>query len=424
MKSIFRNNLVKPGTAIALAVAGLLGGTAAQAAGTVSGIIITNLATLAYMVGGTTQTPIGSSATGNTTGTGTTTDFLVDNKVNLTVTTSDTTFVTVVPGQAIGTAIATQVATFVVTNTGNTVQDFGLSSLFNYPSTTTYTYGTTTVTNTINPTACSIKVGTATPTYAGATTATYIDELAPDAARTVYVVCAIPLSAVDADIAVISLNAQALAGGITGTQGTALTATPLTTANDNAKVDIVFADAAGTDDSARDGKASSRDVFKVGSAKLTVTKTVTPVCDPFNGNANNGAKNIPGSYVRYRISIANATGAASATLDNVADTLVSSLAFDSDLILIDQTLTASSVNSASTAAACKSVTTGGTATSGSGNVNIVQTNRSINAFRVGTLTGSTLTVNLVTALPVQSGYLAGELKAGESVSVTFQALIN
>ena len=427
MKSIFRNTLVKPGAAIALVVAGLLGGTAAQAAGTTSGTTITNLATLAYTVGGTTQTPIGSSATGNTTGTGTTTDFLVDNKVNLTVTTSDTTFVTVVPGQAIGTATATQVATFVVTNTGNTVQDFGLSSLFSYTGSQSNVFGTTAV-DTFDPSACSIRVGTAvSPTYAAATTATtttYIDELAPDAARTVYVVCAIPLTAVDADIAVISLTAQALAGLTAGTQGAVLTATPLTTANDNTKVDIVFADAAGTDDSARDGKASSRDAFKVGSAKLTVTKSATPVCDPFNGAAN--PKNIPGSYVNYTITIANTSSTStSAALGIVTDPLNTALTFDADLI------------QGGSAATCAAVGLGGVLTSTSGNnVKVAQTNRGINGFRTstsdadgvtlsGTLPNFSLAVDFGIVLPaVGSTYAAGELKAGETVTVSFQAKIN
>ena len=421
MKSIFRNTLVKPGAAIGLAVAGLLGGTAAQAAGTLSGISITNLATLAYTVGGTTQTPIGSSPTGNSAGAGTTTDFVVDNKVNLTVTTSDSGFVTVVPGQAIGTATATQVATFVVTNTGNTVQDFGLSSLFNYTGSQSNVFGTTAV-DTFDPSACSIKVGTATtPTYGGATTATYIDELAPDAARTVYVVCAIPLTAVDADIAVISLTAQALAGLTAGTQGGTLT--PTAGANSNSVVDIVFADAAGTDDSARDGRASSRDAFKVGSAKLTVTKSATPVCDPFNGATN--PKNIPGSYVNYTITIANTSSTStSAALGIVTDPLNTALTFDADLI------------QGGSAATCAAVGLGGVLTSTSGNnVKVAQTNRGINGFRTSSSTDTdgvaltglapnfSLAVDFGTVLPVQTNYLAGELKAGETVSVTFQAFI-
>ena len=68
------------------------------------------------------QPAIGSSPTGNTSGAGTATTFVVDNRVNVTVATTDATFVSVVPG-----ALA-QVTTFTVTNTGNTVQDFALTS--------------------------------------------------------------------------------------------------------------------------------------------------------------------------------------------------------------------------------------------------------------------------------------------------------
>lgn len=421
MKSLFRNTLVKPGAIIALAVAGMLGGGAAQAAGTASNTKITNLATLAYTVGGTTQTPIGSSPTGLAADAGTTTDFLVDNKVNLTVTTTDAAFVTVVPGQTLTSATASQVATFVVTNTGNTVQDFGLSSLFNYSGSTGNVFGGTVADN-FDPTACSIKVGAASsPTYTGATAATYIDELLPDTARTVYVVCAIPLSRVDADIAVISLTAEALAGGLVNTQGAVLTES--TGANSNTVVDIVFADIAGTDDGLRDAKSSSRDAFKVGSAKLTVTKTATPVCDPFNGNAN--PKNIPGSYVNYTITIANdSTAATSATLGTVTDPLNVNLTFDPELIV------------GATAATCTTVALGGVLTSTAGNnVKVVQSNRVISAFKTSasdsdgvtlSLSGSiyTLAIDFLTVLPAISGYTAGELKKGESVSVSFQAKIN
>ena len=426
MKSLFRNTLVKPGAIIALAVAGLLVGGAAQAAGTGAGIPITNLATLNYTVGATAQNPIGSSATGNLTGPGTPTSFVVDNKINLTVATVDTSAVSVVPGTS-------GVATFTVTNNGNSVQDFSLSPGFTLASGTTLFAGLNLVTDNFNPASCSAFVESATVAdgYQVATdTATFIDELIPDASKTVYVVCPIALTQINNDVAVVSLTATALVGGTTG-QGAVLTQTA---GADTAGIDIVFADAAGTDDAARNANHSSRDAFKVGSAKLTVTKTVVPVCDPFNGNVNNGAKNIPGSYVSYTISIANAAGAASsATLGNVTDTLVSSLALDPDLILINQTLAASVPNSTSTAAACNSVaSTFGTATNASGNVNIVQTNRSINVFRTSSttdsdgvgLSGSLLTVNLATVLPLQTGYTAGELKAGETVSVTFQAKIN
>lgn len=429
MKIVFRNTFIRQGAILALAMVGLLGSGAANALGTLSGTSISNLATLNYSVGATPQSPIGSSATGNTTGAGTATSFLVDNKVNLSVTTSDTTFVSVVPGLTIATASANQVATFLVTNTGNTTQDFALTSLFNYTGTTANVFAGS-VTDTFDPSACSVKVESGGTTgYQSATdTATFIDELAPDASKTVYVICAIPLAQVDGDIAAISLTAEARAGASTGL-GAALTQT---SGADTAGVDIVFADGAGTDDIARDAKHSSRDAFKVVSAKLTVTKLVAPVCDPFNGNALNGAKNIPGSYVRYTISIAN-TGAASAILGTISDTLVSTLAFDPDLIAINQTLAVSTANAAATAAACAVVGSGGTATNAAGNgFNVVQTQRVINKYFTtandadgADLSGGVVTITFATVLPVVgTTYAAGELKVGESVSVIFQVKIN
>ncbi|MFA6921285.1 MAG: hypothetical protein WC216_05535, partial [Gallionella sp.] len=99
----------------------------ALAVGTASGTLISNIATLAYSVGGVAQTSIGSSLLGNTSGAGTATTFLVDNKVNLTVVGGGIT--TVTPGQVGG------VSTFIVTNQGNTVQDFSLTPANNITGT-------------------------------------------------------------------------------------------------------------------------------------------------------------------------------------------------------------------------------------------------------------------------------------------------
>ena len=424
MKSIFRNTLVKPSAAIALAVAGLLGGTAAQALGTASGTTITNLATLAYTVGGTSQNPIGSSQGGNSSGAGTTTDFLVDNKVNLLVSNMDSTFVPVVPSLTVAAVTALQVATFKLKNTGNTAQGFLLTTA-NLANGTSLFGGTDTI-NDVGLSACTIKVDTAvsavgglvTPAgYVTAVAVTSVATLTADTEKIVYVVCPIAATAVDGDIAVISLSAQA----VTATTLAVLIET--SGVNNNSVVDIVFADIAGTDDIARDAKSSSRGAFKVSSAKLTVTKTATPVCDPFNGATN--PKNIPGSYVNYTITIANdSTAATSATLGTVTDPLNLNLTFDPELIV------------GASAAGCTTVALGGVRTDSLGNVKVVQSTRGISAFKTSasdsdgvtlSLSGSiyTLAIDFGTVLPAIGGsYTAGELKKGESVSVTFQAKIN
>ena len=421
MKTLFRNTLTRPVMAVALAMAGLAAGGAAHALGTAAGTAITNLATLNYSVGGAVQTAIGSSAAGNTTGAGTATSFVVDNKINLLVATTDTTFVSVVPGLT-GVAGAnpngaTQVTTFTVTNTGNSVQDYLLVAA-SLASGTTLFGGT----DNFDGTSCVARVESGTtPGYDATDTATFIDELPADGVRTVYVICAIPVARVNNDVAVVSLTATALVGGGVGVQGAALVET---TGANTAGVDIVFADGAGTDDLARNANYSARSAFKVVTATLTVTKSVAAVCDPFNGSTN--PKNIPGTFVRYTITIAN-TGAASATLSTVGDTLTSLVTFDANLI--------TGIGGPGTAAATCSVA-GGAPTSAVGSGFLVPplvggtragfpkyftTTSSVDGID---LVGSNVNVNFGLVLPVEAGYTAGELKATESVSVIFQVLIN
>lgn len=428
MNTLFRNKLTKTGAALALALAGVLGSSAALAAGTVAGTAITNLATLAYTVGGTVQTPIGSSVTGNTAGAGTATSFVVDNKINLLVTTTDTTYVSVIPGQTLATATATQVATFTVLNSGNSPQDFSLTPAFAYTGAQTLsTFTPTSVTDTFNPSACTafVENGT-TPGYQLAQdTALYIDELAPDATKTVYVVCAIPLAQVNNDIAVVSLTATALVGGTPGTQGAALVET--TGTNTAGTVDIVFADAAGpvgTGDVARDAKSASLDAFKVVSSVLTVTKAVANICDPFNGST--APKSVPLSIVRYTITVAN-SGSGPAILTSISDTLSTLVTFDPNLI--------TGAGAPATATSCTLASGTPTSAAGLGFVSTLVggTRPSLAAPKYYTTTSSVdgvdlaagvITANYALVMPAETGYLAGELKAGESVSISFQVQIN
>ena len=420
MKTLFRNTLTRPVMAIALALAGLAAGGAAHALGTAAGTAITNLATLNYSVGGAAQTAIGSSETGNTTGAGTATSFVVDNKINLLVASTDTTFVSVVQGLTGAGGgnpnNALQVTTFTVTNTGNSVQDFSLLAA-NLGNGTTLFGGT----DNFDGTSCVARVESGTTAgYDATDTATFIDELPANGVKTVYVICAIPVARVNNDVAVVSLTATALAGGAAGVQGAALVET---TGANTAGVDIVFADGAGTDDLARNANYSARSAFRVVTATLTVTKSVAAVCDPFNGSAS--PKNIPGTFVRYTITIAN-TGAASATLSTVGDTLTSLVTFDANLI--------TGAGGPATAATTCSVA-GGTATSANGSGFLVPAAGGRAGFPkyftttstvdgIDLTAGNVVSVNFGLVLPVEGGYTAGELKATESVSVIFQVLIN
>ena len=144
-----------------------------------------------------------------------------------------------------------------------------------------------------------------------------MDEIAQDTFRTVFVVANVPLAATNGQIAALSLTAQAEAGGTGGTEGAVLT-NDSGTAN-TAGIDNVFADLTpGTDDIAKDGKASARDDYTVTAPVLTVTKQSRIVSDLINGNTN--PKNIPGATVEYCIIVAN-SGTSAATSVAISDTL-------------------------------------------------------------------------------------------------------
>ncbi|MBG6077301.1 hypothetical protein [Polaromonas sp. CG_9.11] len=412
MNSLFSNPWAKSGAALTLALAGVLGGGAAHAAGILSGTDINNLATLNYTVGTTAQPAIGSSAGGNTVGAGTPTTFKVDNKVNLSLVESGSLVASVVPGDT------NQVTTFVLTNLGNTVQGYTFAGA----NTTGATIAGSADTIDVSNLRVFVESGT-TPGYQPLEdTATAILTLAPDATQTVYIVADIPTTATNGRQANVSLTAT------TTTTGTA-TAVVQTTGANTVGVDIVFADAATTElefvgaSPARDAKATARDAYKVVTATLTVAKTATPLCDPFNGSANQ--KNIPGALVRYTITITN-SGASSATLNTITDTLVSTVTIDPNLVQGTGTI--------APATTCSLTTGTPTSAAGSG----FQVTRTAAGTRTGfpksytttssadgvDLAGSVITATLGTVLPVETGYTAGELKTGESIALIFNVQIN
>jgi hypothetical protein len=396
-------------TALLLFAAGL-GSAMAQAIGTPAGTTINNSATLSYSVGSVPQTSICSSPGGNSTATCQNTTFLVDNKINLSVTTSDVApGVSAIPG-------STSTLTFVLTNQGNNPQDFALSTITTHAGSTDSVFTSTTVNDTFNPTSCTI--------FNGTSAVTSVSNLASGSSVTLKVACVIPGTVTNVDTSVVSLVALAQAvGGGTLTQSAT---------NDPTVVDIVFADPAGSpDDSARDAKSSARSAFKVATANLSVAKTFTTLCDPAGG-ALTGAytpKSIPGAYIQYTVTISNAAGApASASLTNLSDTLASTVTLDSDLI--------TGANGAGAVPACAPAGSGGTATNAVGSGFKVVWAGTATRTSFGGTTGtrflttaatfSSPTVNVpwTTVLPAEGTYAAGELKAGETVSVTFNVKIN
>jgi len=302
-----------------LALTPLLAAAPAQAAGTVAGTAITNLATVNYSVGGVAQPVIESSPTGNTTagaGKGTATQFLVDNKVNLSVVETDQLPANTSPGLT-KTGTANAVAVFKLTNTGNNPQGYIFTvtqpatgtSLFGHASSYTAPNATAVVSN-----AACTSATTTTPTYAGET-ATAVSTLAPDACVYVMVTADTPAGLPNGAAAIVTLTAT------TTTAGTATPVVATATADDPTKVDIVLADSAnavhGLTQVAGDGKAFDEDEYFVVAPALTVTKTETTVSDPVNGTTN--PKAIPGATMSYTVTVANATGSAIATNVVIAD---------------------------------------------------------------------------------------------------------
>ena len=275
---------------------------AAQAAGTIAGTVVDNSATIDYTVGGVGQAQVFSD----------TATFLVDAKVDLIVTTVDGAAVIVVPGDTTG------FLTYSVTNTGNQVQDYSLIA----QAAAGAFFG---VTDNFDATGVLVFVdANNNGTYDPAVDLNaYVDELLPDSSVSVFIVGDIPLVLLDGDGALYDLIAQTAQGGGGGAQGGDILnddngnvspgGTASSIVDDPATIQIVFADGAGSVDGLQDGRFSSTDVFVVGSALLTVTKTSTVILDPFNGASD--PKAIPGATVRYAINIANS---GSADADDVA----------------------------------------------------------------------------------------------------------
>ncbi len=308
------------GTVGAAALAAVVA-SPAFASGTAAGSTITNTVTVNYQVGTVSQTATGASN-----------NFVVDRKVNLTVAEVGTTTTQVSPGQLAA------VTTFTVTNTSNATLDFALTAAQQVGSA-----GAHANTDTFDVTNVKIYVDSnGNGVYDAGTDAlvTYLDELAADTAKTVFVVADVPLSLTTGAVAAVTLTATGKEGGTAGSQGVALSET--TTAN-TAGMDTVYADGAGATDSARNADFSAKDDYTVLAAALTVTKTSTVISDPLNGTTN--PKAIPGATIEYCIIVSNAAGSATASSVAINDPLPSTVTYDSTYgIFLNGTVTSGTCN--------------------------------------------------------------------------------
>ncbi|MDF7777137.1 DUF11 domain-containing protein [Sphingomonas sp. AOB5] len=295
----------------------LLGGAAivsifaspAFAQETPAGTSINNQATVTYSVGGSNQSSTSNTAT-----------FVVDKKVNLAV--------AEVGGTATKVSIGStdQVTTFTVTNLTNATQDIRLTG--DQQTVSIPLLGT----DDFNVTNIRVFVDSnGNGTYdAGVDTATYIDELAPDATVTVFIVANIPNTA-GIHTAIVGLKGTVAAGGTSGSLGADLVATSLLTPDSPTTVDIVFADDANLLDQLRDGSQWAFDAYTIDSAAVTGTKTARVVSDPYNLLVN--PKAIPGATVEYCISVANA-GPGIATSVAISDAIPANTTFVSGSIAV------------------------------------------------------------------------------------------
>ncbi len=253
----------------------------AQAAGTLSGTTISNTALLQCnfcSAGISSNTP----------------SFVVDRKVNVTVAEISGATTAVSANQS------TAVTDFMVTNNGNTVQDYSLTAS-NSSSGATLFAGV----DNFDGTACSARIESgALAGYDMADTATFIDELAADASKIVYVVCNIPAGLVMNDHAIVSLTVTTSQGGAAAVQGAATTQMA---GVDTAGVDTVFADAGGSDDAMLDGKYSARDAYQVSLIASSIAYSTTTFVEAV---ANNGSISIVSMLTLTGDTFAGANGVA------------------------------------------------------------------------------------------------------------------
>ena len=298
----------------------LLGSNNVFAAGTLANTPISNSATLAYAISGIAQTNITTAAV----------TFLVDNKVNLDVKEASGSPTIVSAG------LLQAVTTFTITNLGNAVQDYvltggniiGAATVFGSP-------------DTFDALACNTFVETngVAAYQAAVDIATFIDELAPDASKDVYVVCNIPAAIPTSQQAVTELTAVTRAGGLAGL-GAAITQT--VGVNNPAAVDIVFADAAtlanglGTAPAQipSDATAFARDAYRVVTVATNVNKTAACQLTPTGTSTTaNCSQAKTGTMISYQIKV-DVTGSGSADKLFITDPIPSDLIYTPNSIAI------------------------------------------------------------------------------------------
>ena len=247
---------------------------------------ITNYGTLSFKVGGEDQDDQNSS----------TDAFVVDRKVDLVVAHEDSGYVIVNPNNK------NKFLTFTVRNDGNDVQDYHLS----YVKDGNNPWETNKDNQDMDNVRIFVdKVADGSPYNVNDDTETYIDQLDPDANRTVFIVVDVNGSVQTTEVANYTLLAATRDANDSNQEGG-----PLTKQNDDADdpatVQNVFADAKGNglDADVKNGEHSDWDGFKVEAALISFEKWSIVIKDPVNGTGA-GRKRIPGALIRYCFDINN-----------------------------------------------------------------------------------------------------------------------
>ena len=309
--------------ATASAIAATLMTSVSAYATTAPGVDILNNVTVDFQVGGVAQTQRTASDT-----------FKVDRKILFTVVERTPTGTTnVSPGQT------GAITAFTVTNTSNDLLDFALTAANLAGGAAPRGTDTIDVSNLLicldadNNGACD----------AAATATLTLNDLARDGGTTtVLIVGDIAAGATTGQLAGVRLTATARNSDGTAITGVATDATVNTTA-----VETIFAD------TGRDGTESALDDYTVAAAALSVFKSSRVVSD---GVSTSNPKAIPGAVVEYCISVANASGSATATNINVGDLIPTNTSFVAGSIFVDAAVT----SPGSAAQVCSGGTAGGT----------------------------------------------------------------
>jgi uncharacterized repeat protein (TIGR01451 family) len=286
----------------------------ASAAQTIAGSTITNNVSVAYKVGGVSQTPLTASDT-----------FTVDRKVNLTVVEEGNATTQVSPGQLAA------VTSFLVSNLSNAPIDIALavSNLAgdNYDVSNFKIYADTDNNGSYTP-GTDLQI-------------TYLDQIAAETSNIrVFVLADVPLGGTTGHVANIRLTGTAAEATAAGALGAVIAQS---NGVNTAGVDTVFADSGANGNVARDGMDFAQDSFTILAAALSALKTSRIVSDPFNGTTN--PKMIPGATVEYCVAVSNSSGSAPASDVAISDTLPATTTYEPTFgVKVNGTVTGATCN--------------------------------------------------------------------------------